>query len=172
MLPTRKSVPRSRRKLDPTKASWPLWRDANWSGMGMPPVHQVWLKPSCTVQQGGRRQGRQKKRWEDDIREWTGVEFTKSLRSVQNREKWRKLIMMWSHLWSPQQPSRLRDRWRWRKVKKTHMTSGTISNWLLHRLAFFLGGWGMECGSVRLKTLYPKVSLINEHRKQLHCFYS
>ena len=27
---------------------------------------------------GGRRQGRQKKRWEDNIREWTGLEFGKS----------------------------------------------------------------------------------------------
>ena len=27
---------------------------------------------------GGRRQGRQRKRWEDDIREWTGLEFAKS----------------------------------------------------------------------------------------------
>ena len=37
---------------------------------------------------GGRRQGRQRKRWEDDIREWTGVEFGKSKRAVENREKW------------------------------------------------------------------------------------
>ena len=27
---------------------------------------------------GGRRQGRQRKRWEDNIREWTGLEFAKS----------------------------------------------------------------------------------------------
>ena len=40
---------------------------------------------------GGRRQGRQRKRWEDSIREWTGLEFTKSQNSVENREKWRKL---------------------------------------------------------------------------------
>ena len=26
---------------------------------------------------GGRRQGRQKKRWEDSIREWTGLEFAR-----------------------------------------------------------------------------------------------
>ena len=26
---------------------------------------------------GGRRQGRQKKRWEDNIRKWTGLEFAK-----------------------------------------------------------------------------------------------
>ena len=31
---------------------------------------------------GGRRQGRQRKRWEDNIREWTGLEFVKSQRAV------------------------------------------------------------------------------------------
>ena len=38
---------------------------------------------------GGRRQGRQNKRWEDNFREWTGLEFAKSLRAMENREKWR-----------------------------------------------------------------------------------
>ena len=38
----------------------------------------------------GRRQGRQKKRLENNIREWTGLEFAKSQRAVENREKWRK----------------------------------------------------------------------------------
>ena len=41
---------------------------------------------------GGRRQGRQRKRWEDNIREWTRLEFAKSQRAVENREKWRKLF--------------------------------------------------------------------------------
>ena len=41
---------------------------------------------------GGRRQGGQRKRWEDKIREWTGLEFDKSQRAVENREKWRKLV--------------------------------------------------------------------------------
>ena len=42
---------------------------------------------------GGRRQGRQRKRWEDNhIREWTGLQFGKSQRAVENREKWRKLV--------------------------------------------------------------------------------
>ena len=40
---------------------------------------------------GGRRQGRQRKKWEDNIREWTGLEFGRSQRAVGNREKWRKL---------------------------------------------------------------------------------
>ena len=38
----------------------------------------------------GRRQGRQRKRWEENIREWTGLEFLKSQRVVENREKWEK----------------------------------------------------------------------------------
>ena len=55
---------------------------------------------------GGRRQGGQRKRWED-IREWTGLEFGKSWRAVENREKWRKLVAKSSVV--PQRPSRLRD---------------------------------------------------------------
>ena len=41
---------------------------------------------------GGRRQSGQRKRWEGNIREWTGLEFGKSQRAVENRGKWRKLV--------------------------------------------------------------------------------
>ena len=57
---------------------------------------------------GGRRQGRQRNRWEDNIRGWTGPEFCKSKRAVENREKWRKLIVKSSVV--PQRPSQLRNR--------------------------------------------------------------
>ena len=60
----------------------------------------------------GRRQGRQRKRWEDNIREWTGLEFAKSQRAVENREKWRKLVAKSSVV--PQWPLHLRDRWEMR----------------------------------------------------------
>ena len=43
--------------------------------------------------QWGRRQGRQRNKWEDNIREWTGLEFAKSNRAVENRKKWRKLVV-------------------------------------------------------------------------------
>ena len=52
---------------------------------------------------GGRREGRQKKRWEDNVREWTGLEF-KSQRAVENREKWRKVVVKLSVV--PQRPYR------------------------------------------------------------------
>ena len=32
----------------------------------------------------------QRKRWEDNIKEWTGLEFGKSQRAVESREKWKK----------------------------------------------------------------------------------
>ena len=55
---------------------------------------------------GGRRKGRQRKRCEDNIREWTGLEFGKSQRAVENRDKWRKLVSKSSMV--PQRPSQLR----------------------------------------------------------------
>ena len=54
-----------------------------------------------------RRQGRQRERWED-VREWTGPEFAKSQRAVENGEKRRKLVVKSPVV--PQRPSRPRDR--------------------------------------------------------------
>ena len=39
---------------------------------------------------GGRRQGRQRKRWDDNIGKWKGLEFGKSQKAVENREKMEK----------------------------------------------------------------------------------
>ena len=49
-----------------------------------------------------------RKRWEDSIREWTGLEFAKSQRAVENMEKWRKLVLKSSVV--TQRPSRLLGR--------------------------------------------------------------
>ena len=43
--------------------------------------------------QGGRRRGRQRKRWEDNIKEWTGLEWNTILRRAENREEWRNLVV-------------------------------------------------------------------------------
>ena len=51
---------------------------------------------------GGRRQSRHRKTWEDNIREWTGLEFGKSQRAVENRGKRRKLVA--NHLWCLNDP--------------------------------------------------------------------
>ena len=60
------------------------------------------------------RQSRQKKRWEDNIREWTGLQYSHT--AVENREKCRKLVAKSSVM--PQQLPRLRDRWT---VKVTYL---------------------------------------------------
>ena len=48
-------------------------------------------RSSITILQGTvkgeRRQGRQRERWEDNIRKWTDLEFAKSQRTVEIREK-------------------------------------------------------------------------------------
>ena len=51
---------------------------------------------------GGRRQGGQRKRWKDNIGEWTGLEFAKSQRAVENRENGGNWLR--NHLWCPNDP--------------------------------------------------------------------
>ena len=36
--------------------------------------------------QGGRKRGRRRKRWEDNITEWTGLKLSDALRMSENRE--------------------------------------------------------------------------------------
>ena len=57
---------------------------------------------------GRRRQGGQRKRWEDNIREWTCLEFGKSQRAGRTGKKWRNLVAKLFVV--PQRPSRERDR--------------------------------------------------------------
>ena len=49
----------------------------------------------------------QKNRWEDKVEQWTGLVFAKSRSVVENRKKWRKLVVKFV---VPQRPPRLRDR--------------------------------------------------------------
>ena len=55
-----------------------------------------------------KRQGRQRKRLEDYIMEWTGLEFAKFQRAVEKRGKCRKLVE--KSFVVPKRPSRVRDR--------------------------------------------------------------
>lgn len=57
---------------------------------------------------GGRRRGRQKKRWEDNIAEWTHLKLSEAMRTAEDREGWRELVSRSSVV--PQRPSRVTDR--------------------------------------------------------------
>ena len=56
---------------------------------------------------GARKRGKQKKRWEDNIKEWTVMAFGDSLRAAEDREGWKGIVATSSVV--PQRPSRLRD---------------------------------------------------------------
>ena len=55
---------------------------------------------------GGRKRGRQRKRWDDIIREWTGMKLYHTMREAETREEWRRLVHMSTV--APQRSQRLR----------------------------------------------------------------
>ena len=72
-------------------------------------VKSVGFGFQCNMEvQGGRRRGRQRKRWEDNIREWTGLEWNTILWKAEKCEEWRKLVVKSTVV--PQRSARLRDR--------------------------------------------------------------
>ena len=100
MLATRKSVPRSSRQFFPHEDLLTIVKRSKLQWYGHVSRSSGLAE---TILQGtmkwGRRQGRQRKKWEDNIREWTGLEFDKSQRAVENRENW-----LQNHLWCPSDP--------------------------------------------------------------------
>ena len=87
---------------------------------------------------GARRRGRQKKRWEDNVKEWTGMGFGDSLRAMEDREKW-KVIVATSSL-VPRRPPRLRD---WDEMRDaalgTRVLPSVIKWWPWGDLDLFYG---------------------------------
>ena len=56
---------------------------------------------------GARRRGRQKKRWDDNIKKWTGMGFGDSLWAAEDREGWKGIVATSSVV--PRQSPGLRD---------------------------------------------------------------
>ena len=54
---------------------------------------------------GNRKRGRQKKRWEDNIKEWTGMDFVSSTRAAENRSRWKGIVANSSVV--PRRPSKV-----------------------------------------------------------------
>ena len=57
----------------------------------------------------GRRPGRQKKRWEDNIKEWTGLEVAKS-------QRWEDNIKEWTGLEFAKSQRAMENTGKWRKL--------------------------------------------------------
>ena len=58
---------------------------------------------------GKRKRGRQK-RWEDNIKEWTGMDFASSTRVAENRSRWKGIVVNSSVV--PGRPSRVMGSYR------------------------------------------------------------
>ena len=56
---------------------------------------------------GTRGRGRQRKNWEDNIKDLTGLEYDESVRAVEDRVGWRRIVE--TSCVAPQRPSRLSD---------------------------------------------------------------
>ena len=41
-----------------------------------------------------RRRGRQKNRWEDNVKEWTGMDFASSTRPTEDRTRWKMIVIV------------------------------------------------------------------------------
>ena len=54
---------------------------------------------------GNRNRSRQKKRWEDNIKEWTGMDFASSTRAAENRKRWKRIVANLSVV--PRRPSKV-----------------------------------------------------------------
>ena len=52
-----------------------------------------------------RKRGGYKKRWEDNIKEWTGMDFASSTRAAENRTRWKGVIANSSVV--PRRPSKV-----------------------------------------------------------------
>ena len=65
-------------------------RKLRWFG------HMSWSSGLAkTILQGivkGKRRGRQKKMWKDNIKEWIGLEFASSTRAAENKTRWEVIV--------------------------------------------------------------------------------
>ena len=76
-------------------------RKLQWYGHVSRPLDLAKTSLQGTVK-GGRRQAGQRKRWEDNIREWTGLEFAKFQRAMENRENGENWLQ--NHMWCSNDP--------------------------------------------------------------------
>ena len=79
---TTRRLPDDRKEMQKTTTT-----KLQWYGHVSRSLGQAKIIVQGTVK-GGRRRGRQNKTWEDNIREWTGLEFAKSQRTEQHGGEW------------------------------------------------------------------------------------
>ena len=91
---------------------------------------------------------RQKKRWEDNIKEWAGIDFVSSSRAAENRIIWKGIVANSSVV--PDDLPRL-----WDRIEKIEITTCVFHELVYTSFPFVLkdGVWGLslrKCSSISL----------------------
>ena len=113
------------------KCHWTIWRPPDFSEKTQTEVVRahhtiIWTSQDCPTGNSSKRETkRQKKRWEDNIKEWTGLEWNIILRKAMNSKEWRKLVVK-----STVVPQRSRD-YRIDKIRRKLIKTKVSSDCLL-----------------------------------------
>ena len=75
--------------------------------MVLPCLNGFWFSKDNPTGHSERKKkiGRQKKRWEDKIKEWTGMDFASSTRAAEIRTRWIEIVAISSVV--PRRPSKV-----------------------------------------------------------------
>ena len=105
MLPMRRFAERSKQPLENDELlTLVKKRNIRWIGHVSRSSGSAKTILQGTVK-GKRKRGRQKKRWEDNIKEWTGMDFASSTRAAENRSRWKGIVANSSVV--PRRPSKV-----------------------------------------------------------------
>ena len=93
MSPTVMFAERSKQPLKNMTKSWLVKkRKLKWFGYISRSSSLAKTILQDTVQ-GKRRNGRQNKRWEDSIKEWTGMDFASSTKATEDKTRWKGVVV-------------------------------------------------------------------------------
>ena len=79
--------------------------ESRWFGHVSRPSGLAKIILQGIVKEKRKKRGRQKKRWEDNIKEWTGMDFASSTRAAENWTRWKGIVANSSAV--PRQPSKV-----------------------------------------------------------------
>ena len=86
------------------RSKQPLAKEGTKAEAVWPHLKVFWLSKDNSTGHSERRKkkGRQKKRWEDSSKEWTGMDFASSARAAEDKTSWKGIVLKSSVV--PQRP--------------------------------------------------------------------
>ena len=102
--------------------------------------------------EGKRKPGRQKKKWFDNIKEWTGLNYVQAKRAAQDRQKWRKITKKSAEV--------VANRQKWRRQQGNKVTR-SYHKFIIHKLRFqMLDNLQLILQLIKVKVTLPLIILV------------